>query len=125
MNVTPTTWVVAVTCLALIGLIGGLQLVAVLRPTDRWTIENVYGGVPSDTDPVAYFAFNQGMAIADVVVWVPLQIAGSVGMLLGERWGVLVALVASVPFVYTAVHFFVWDRDLGFRKPTISYWVVT
>jgi len=122
MDVTLLTGIVALAGLALIVLLGALQFVAVLRPRSEWTIENVYGGDPSRTDPTAYFAFNQGMAWADPFFWAPLQIAGSIGMLLGQRWGFLLALVASVPFWYSAILLFVWDRDLGFRK---GYWVVT
>ena len=125
MEVTAATRAVAIAGLLLIGLLGALQLVAVLRPRSRWTIENVYGGSPDATDPAAYFAFNQGWAWADAVFWAPLQVAGSVGMLLGARWGFLVALVASVPFWYSAIPIFFWDRALGIRKPTIGYWVFT
>jgi hypothetical protein len=124
MEVTLATWLVAVGGLVLIGLLGGLQLVAAIRPRSAWTIANVYGGTPEATDPTAYFAFNQGFAWADAFLWAPLQIAGSVGMLMGERWGFLLALAASVPFWYTAVQFYIWDRDLGFRQPTFQYWVV-
>lgn len=45
-------------------------------------------------------------------------------MLLGERWGFLLALAVSVPFVYSAIPVFIWDRDMGFRQPTVMYWVV-
>ena len=124
MDVTPLTWIIALGGLVLIGLLGALQLVAALRPRAAWTIENVYGGDPSATDPTAYFAFNQGFAWADPFFWAPLQIAGSVGMLMGERWGFLLALAASVPFWYTAIQFYIWDRDLGFRQKTFSYWVL-
>ena len=124
MEVTALTWIVAIAGLVIIGLLGGLQFVAVLRPRSEWTVENVYGGSPDTTDPTAYFAFNQGYAWADAIFWVPLQIAGSVGMLLGYRWGFLLALMASVPFWYTAIPIFIWDRDLGFRKNTFSYWVI-
>ncbi len=124
MDVTVLTWVIAVSGLLLIALLGALQFVAVVRPRAAWTVANVYGGSPDDTDPTAYFAFNQGYAWADVLFWAPLQIAGSVGMLLGQRWGFLLALVASVPFWYTAITIFVWDRDLGFRQPTFTYWVL-
>jgi hypothetical protein len=62
MEVTILTWTVAATGLLLIGLLSGLQLVAVVRPRDRWTIDNVYGGNPDATDRNAYFAFNQGHA---------------------------------------------------------------
>jgi hypothetical protein len=123
VEVTAATWLVAITGLILMLLLGGLQWVAVLRPRSTWTIENVYGGSPETTDPTAYFAFNQGYAWADAVFWAPLQIAGSVGMILGYRWGFLLALVASVPFWYTAIPIFIWDRDLGFRKSTFTYWV--
>ena len=124
MDVTVGTWVVAISGLVLICLLSGLQLVAVVRPRAAWTITNVYGGDPKDTDPTAYFAFNQGFAWADSFFWAPLQIVGSIGMLAGQQWGFLLALVASVPYVYTAISIFIWDRDLGFRKNTFNYWVI-
>lgn len=46
-------------------------------------------------------------------------------MLLGHRWGFLIALAASVPFWYTAIPLFIWDRNLGFRQNTVTYWVLT
>ena len=49
--------------------------------------------------------------------------AGSIGMLLGNRWGFLLALIGSVPFVYSAITIFIWDRDMGFRRNTFGYWV--
>ena len=121
-DITALTWIVALAGLLLIGLLAALQLVAIVHPRAAWTVQNVYGGTPESTDPVAYFAFNQGWAWADAAFWAPLQVAGSVGMLLGHRWGFLLALVASVPFWYSAVPIFVWDRDLGFRR---RYWIVT
>lgn len=124
MEVTAATSVIAVTGLGLIVSLGTLQIVALVRPRATWTIDNVYGGSPDETDPKAYFAFNQASAWADPFLWAPLQIVGSIGMLLGERWGFLLGLMASVPFWYTAVFFYFWDRDLGFRKNTLGYWVV-
>jgi hypothetical protein len=108
----------------LILLLGSLQLAAVINPRTEWTIKNIYGGDPNSTDPKAYFAYNQGYAWADSFFWAPLQIAGSIGMLLGHRWGFLMALAASVPFVYTGITIFIWDRDLNFRRNTASYWIV-
>ena len=124
MEVSAFTWIVALAGLALILLLGSLQFVAVLRPRSEWTIKNVYGSSPEGTDPKAYFAFNQGFAWGDSFLWAPLQIAGSIGMVLGERWGFLLALAASVIYVYTAISYFIWDRDMGFRKNTLNYWVI-
>ncbi|MDH3307190.1 MAG: hypothetical protein OEO77_06700 [Acidimicrobiia bacterium] len=125
MEVTAATWIVALLGLVLIALLGSLQLVALLRPRAQWTIDNVYGGSPEDTDPAAYFAFNRATAWADPILLVPLQVGASIGMLLGERWGFLLGLLASVPFWYTAVFFYFWDRDLGIRRNTVGYWVLT
>ena len=123
MEATALTWIIAIAGLVLIGLLAALQLVAVVSPRSEWTIKNVYGGSPEATDPKAYFAFNQGYAWADPFFWAPLQIAGSIGMLLDQRWGFLLALAASVPFWYTAIPIFIWDRELGFRLNTFTYWV--
>lgn len=118
------TWIVAIGGLLLGGLLFVLQVSAVARPRAESTIRNVYGGDPSSTDPKAYFAVNQGWAWADTFFWCPLQIIGCLGMLLGEQWGFLIALMASVPFVYTAIQIFIWDRDMAFRKNTLVYWVI-
>jgi len=125
MEATIATWVVAVTGLVLIGILLALQAVAVVRPRGQWTIDNVYGGSPDSTDPKAYFAFNQGYAWADTFLWGPIQIIACVGMLLGQQWGFLLGLVASVPFWYSAINFYVWDRDMRFRKDSWTYWVFT
>lgn len=124
MEVTVLTWVVGIAGLLIMGILFSVQLIAVIQPRSDWTIKNVYGADPCNTDPKAFFAVNQGYAWADVGFWGPIQLAGSIGMLLGYRWGFLLALVGSVPFVYTAITIFIWDRDMGFRKNTLSYWVV-
>jgi hypothetical protein len=124
MEVTITTWIVALGGLALMALLMTLQAMAVVRPRAKWTVDNVYGGDPSTTDPKAYFAFNGGYAWADTFLWGPVQIIAVIGMLLGQEWGFLLGLVAAVPYVYTAVTIYIWDRDMGFRGSGWTYWVV-
>ena len=124
MEVTLFTILVAVLGLILMGILSVLQFIAVLKPRSAWVIKNIYGGNPDITDPKAYFAYSQGYAWADAFFWGPLQIAGSIGMLLGQRWGFLLALIGSVPFWYTAILFYIWDRDLGIRESTFNYWVI-
>ena len=121
MQVTAFTWVVAMAGIVIIGFLFIAQLIAILKPREQWTIDNVYGGTP---DATAYFAFNQGFAWADVFYWAPLQLCGCIGMLLGQRWGFLIVLAASVPYWYSAIPIYVWDRDLGFAQNTFFYWVV-
>jgi hypothetical protein len=115
---------VAVTGLSIMSLLIGVQLIAIVRPRDDWTIENIYGGNPESTDPRAFFAFNQGFAWADLLFLGPIQITGSIGMLFGERWGFLLGLVGSIPFIYAAFLIYIWDRDLGFRRQTLFYWII-
>ncbi len=125
MVVTSMTWIVSLAGLVLITVLMALQLVAVFRPRSDWTVKNIYSGDPKDTDPKAYFAFNQGYAWADSFFWGPMQIMGSIGMLMGERWGYLFALVGATPFWYSAIHIFIWDRKMGFQKNTVTYWLIT
>ncbi len=124
MEVTLFTWIIGVAGLLLTGLLFVFQLIATLRPKSEWTLKNVYNSDPDATDPRAYFAFNQGLAWADVAFWCPIQIAGCVAMLLGQQWGFLLALMGSVPFVYTGITLYIWDRDMEYRRPTVEYWVV-
>mgnify|MGYP006865153941 CR=1 FL=1 len=124
MEVTSPTYIVAIIGLLLMVFLVAMQLVAVFNPRGDWTIKNVYGSDPKNTDDKAYFAFNQGYAWADVFFWGPIQIAGSIGMLLGHRWGFLLALIGAAPFCYSAITLYIWDRDMGFRKNTLTYWVV-
>jgi hypothetical protein len=124
MEVTAWTIVVAIAGLLIMAVLAGLQFVAVFRPRSDWVIENVYGGSPGATDPKAYFAFNQGFAWVDSLFWAPLQFAGSIGMLSGQTWGFLLALMASVPFWYSAIPMLVWNRALGFQKNTVFHWVI-
>jgi hypothetical protein len=124
MVVTPLTWIVGVAGIVLMGLLMIIQFIALIRPRAAWTVANIYGGSPDGTDSRAYFAFNQGYAWADAVFWAPLQIAGSVGMVMGHRWGFLLALIGSVPFWYSAIPIFIWDRDMGFRQNTFHYWCI-
>ena len=123
MQVTTLTWVIGSGGLLLGTLLLAFQLFAVLSPRAEATVRNVYGGDLSGTDPKAYFAVNQGWAWADTFFWCPLQLIGCIGMLLGQQWGFLLALAAAAPFVYSAIQIFIWDRDLGFRKNTATYWV--
>ena len=123
MDVTVFTWIVGVAGILIMGLLFSIQMVAVIKPRSAWTIKNVYGADPSNTDPKAFLAVNQGYAWADVAFWGPVQIAGSIGMLMGFRWGFLLALIGSVPFVYSGITIFFWDRDMGYRKNTLTYWV--
>jgi hypothetical protein len=118
------TRIISLTGFFLILFLVALQLVAVFRPRGDWTVKNVYGGDPKSTDPKAYFAFNQGYAWADSFFWGPIQIMGSVGMLSGEKWGFLLALISATVFWYSSINIFIWDRDMGFRENTITYWVI-
>lgn len=124
MKVTTSTKLIAYTGLGLSVLLGSIQFIAVLKPQDAWTIENIYGGSPSIGDSTAYFAWNQGSAWADSVFWSPLHILGSVGMLRGNKWGFLLGLMTSVPFWYSAIWIYIWDRDMGFRENTWTYWLI-
>jgi hypothetical protein len=124
MAVTSWTWAIGITGIVLMVLLMILQGIALARPRAPWTIANVYGGSPERTDATAYFAFNQGFAWADVFFWGPFQLTGSAGMLMGYRWGFVLAVVGSVPFLYSAIPIFIWDRELGFRENTLRYWVL-
>ena len=111
MEVTDNTRIVAVLGLFMITLLEVFQFMILLRPRSEQSL----------TPPEVY---DLGWAYADTLWSLPLQIGGSVGMLLGRKWGFLLALVASTFYVYSSIFIFVWDRDLGLREKTFVYWVI-
>lgn len=32
--------------------------------------------------------------------------------------------VTLLTIIYTGITIYIWDRDLGLRKPTLTYWIV-
>ncbi|MDC1142132.1 hypothetical protein OAU50_03500 [Planctomycetota bacterium] len=124
MELTTNAMVLAIVGTALMTLLFALQLIAVVRPESPWTIKNVFKGDPDTTDRKAYFAFNKGLAWADVIFWGPLQFASCIGILACERWGYVFAMGSAVPFIYTGITLFVWDREMGIRESTTSYWAL-
>ena len=122
MEVTFVTRIIAGTGLVIMALLAAAQLLVLLRPRAPWVVRHILGGSPDATDARAYYAFYLGLAWADVALWMPLQVAGSLGMLSGLRWGFLLGLAASVPYWYSAVPLLIWDRHLGFTKNTAQYW---
>jgi hypothetical protein len=126
MDVTPLTWTIAITGFVLMALLMALQLIAVVRSRNALTIQNAHGGDTEATDPKACFAFNQGHAYADVFFWGPIQLVGCIGMVLGARWGFLLALLGSVPFWCSAMNLHTYRRQVGFTElePALLSWVV-
>jgi len=109
MQVDRWTRVIAVFGLLMVAIIFPIQLIVVLKPNSYWISDNLYKG-PSNLE-------DSGPAWADILLYTPLQIAASIGMLLGHEWGFLLGIACGAVMIYLYIIIFV-------VKSTLYFWVI-
>ncbi len=86
---TVVTWVLVIFGIVFIFLpILYAQFLMVRRPQDQKTKDLIIGK-GEDWRDKSHFRNSYGLGWADLVFWLPLLVAGSIGVLLGQQWGLL------------------------------------
>jgi len=109
MHVDQWTRAIAVFGLLMVAIIFPVQLIVVLKPEIYWISDFFYKGPLKLED--------RGSAWADILLYTPLQIAASVGMLLGHEWGFLLGIACGAVMIYLYILIFV-------VKSTLYFWVI-
>jgi hypothetical protein len=86
------------------------QLLMVLRPHSQKTKDLLIGKGEDWRDKI-HFRLSLGIAWADLVTWLPLLAAGTVGVLLGEAWGYALWAAAGAISVYISIIFWFSERE--------------
>ena len=84
---TLITWILVIFGLVLIFLpMLYAQILMALRPHSQKTKDNIIGK-GKDWRDKTHFRMSYGAAWADVLIWLPLLAAWSIGVVLGHTWG--------------------------------------
>ena len=106
---TPFTWILVVFGLVFIFLLLlSAQLLMVLRPRSQ-AAKDILIGKGDDWRNETHFRMSHGAAWADLIIWFPLLVAGSVGVLLGQAWGY--ALWAASGAISVYVNIILWFSE--------------
>ena len=95
---TLITWILVIFGLVLIFLpMLYAQLLMALRPTSR-KAKDIIIGKSEDWRDTTHLHMSYGTAWADVIIWLPLLVTGSIGVLLGHSWGYVLWAAAERNF---------------------------
>lgn len=84
------------------------QLLMILRPHGRNTKDLVIGK-GADWQDKTHFHFSHGAGWADLTLWLPLLLAGSIGVILGRPWGY--ALWAASGAISVYINIILWFTE--------------
>ncbi|MCD4767025.1 MAG: hypothetical protein K8R06_06215 [Methanosarcinales archaeon] len=112
---TLTTWILIIFGLVFIFLpMLCVQLRMVLRPNNRKT-RDIIIGKGEDWRDKTHFRMSLGAGWADLMIWLPLLAAGSVGVILGQVWGY--ALWAASGAISVYVNIILWFSEREYVYP--------
>ena len=86
------------------------QLLMARRPHSQKT-KDLLIGKGADWRDTTHFRMSLGAAWADLIVWLPLMGAGSIGVLLGQVWGYALWAIAGAISVYISVILWFSERE--------------
>lgn len=108
---TLTTWILIIFGLVFIFLpMLYVQLRMVLRPNSRKT-RDVIIGKGEDWRDKTHFRMSLGAGWADLMIWLPLLAAGSVGVILGQVWGYALWAASGAISVYVNIILWFSERE--------------
>ena len=87
-----------------------VQLRMVLRPNSRKT-RDILIGKGEDWRDKTHFRMSFGIGWADLMIWLPLLAAGSVGVILGQVWGYALWAASGAISVYVSIKLWFSERE--------------
>jgi hypothetical protein len=122
---TPVTWTLVVFGALLIFLpMLYAQLLMALRPNSQQA-KHIIIGKGEDWRNETHFRMSFGAAWADLLIWFPVLIAGSAGVLLGKAWGYALWTASGAISVYISIILWFSEREYVYpaQGPLLYYTV--
>lgn len=86
------------------------QSLMIMRPNSRKT-KDLLIGKGEDWRDKTHFRMSLGSAWADLLIWLPLLFAGSIGVLMGQTWGYALWAASGAISVYISIILFFSERE--------------
>ena len=122
---TITTWVLVIFGLVFVfALLLYGQILMVLRPHSQKT-KDLLIGKGEDWRDKTHFRFSVGGAWADLLFWLPSLLVGSVGVLLGYRWGYVLWAMSGGISAYISIILWFTEKEYVYPHwgPLVYYTV--
>jgi hypothetical protein len=98
------------------------EILMALRPQSRQA-KDIIIGKGEDWRNQTHFAMSHGVAWADLLLWLPLLIAGTVGVILAQAWGYALWAASGAISVYISVILWFSEREFAYSSqgPLLYY----
>jgi hypothetical protein len=123
LSTTVLTWIlVAFGLVFIVPLIAYAQVLMVTKPDDPKT-RNIVIGKDQDWRDTTHLRFAYGCAWGDLTWWLPLLVAGSIGVILGQAWGYALWMTAGAISVYISIILWFAEREYVYPScgPLVYY----
>ncbi len=117
---TLVTWILIIFGLITCGPLLYAQLVMLLQPHDQKARDLMIGKGEEWRDNT-HFKSAYGLAWADLIFFMPLFVAGIIGVLFGQVWGYVLFAVAGAIQLY--INIFLWFFEREYVYPAVGPWV--
>ncbi|MFC1853462.1 hypothetical protein ACFL27_24970 [candidate division CSSED10-310 bacterium] len=107
---TITTWILVIFGVITIIPVAIAQLTLMLNPQGQQSKDNLIGK-GEDWRDKTHFRFAYGMAWSDWIIWLPLLMIGSSGVLMGTLWGYVLWAAAGAISIYINLVLWVGERE--------------
>jgi len=87
-----------------------VQLLVVLRPHSQ-KAKDIIIGKGEDWRDKTHFRMSYGIAWADLIIWLPLLAAGSIGVILDQAWGYVLWAASGAISVYINIMLWFSERE--------------
>ncbi len=114
---TLVTWILIIFGLITCGPLLYAQLVMLLQPHSQKT-KNILIGKDEDWRDRSHFKSAYALAWADWIFFMPVFIAGIIGVLLGQVWGYALFAVAGAIALY--INVFLWFFEREYVYPAVG-----
>ena len=123
---TVITWILVIFGVVFIFLpIVITQTMMAMNPDSQKT-KDIIIGKGEDWRDRTHLRSSYGIALADLIFWVPLLVAGSIGVMLGRVWGYVLWGSAGAIFVYISIFLLLSEREYVYPAvgPLLYYTVI-
>lgn len=102
-ELTIVTWILLIFGWSFILLLALIAQILVASQRDSQKTKNLVIGKGEDYRDKTHRAMTYGIAWSDLLIWFPLLIIGSIGVILGQTWGYALWLASGAISVYISI----------------------